>query len=103
MEIGLFQLENLATTPARFRLLDLRLQMEAVDPLIDRVLKLGIPVAAADVVKLVRGENLPPEIPLVLICETGERSREAAVALEGAGYQQIYVVGGGVAGLLSEL
>ena len=43
------------------------------------------------------------EAPVVLLCQNGKASEASAAALEAAGFSNIYVVAGGVEGLLSEL
>lgn len=103
MEIGLFQLENLSMMPTRFMFLDLRVQTAAVHPQIDGLLKKSVAVKA-DEAEAHLSKSLPDKNqPVVLIDESGERSEALARRLETAGYTNVYVVTGGVAGLLSEL
>ncbi len=103
MEIGLFQLENLALTPAHFRIFDLRAKREPVHPGLDRLLKAALNVAPDQVIKCVQSERLPLDLPLILVCEDGGESSKLVVQLEALGHINVYFVGGGVNGLLSEL
>ncbi|NCO57179.1 MAG: sulfurtransferase [Nitrospirae bacterium CG18_big_fil_WC_8_21_14_2_50_70_55] len=41
------------------------------------------------------GKLAPPDQPLVVICQSGSRSAQAAARLRGAGYQAVYNVAGG--------
>ncbi|RMF85817.1 MAG: rhodanese-like domain-containing protein [Nitrospirae bacterium] len=41
---------------------------------------------------------VPPDRPVVVICRSGHRSAQAAAALRGAGYKEVYdVLGGSIA------
>lgn len=103
MEIGLFQLENLITTPARFRLFDLRADKKTIHPGVDRLLAGAVQVTSDNFLGQVRQEKLPLDFPLILICETGDHSKRLAAQLEKSGHTNVYVVEGGAEGLLSEL
>jgi rhodanese-related sulfurtransferase len=101
MEIGLFQLENLCSTPSRFQFFDLRANPVPVHKHIDILLK----KATAE-----RPAHLPAHLkaadkaaPVVLVCENGKTSEACARDLEAAGFTNVYVIAGGVEGLLSEL
>ncbi|MBX3020848.1 MAG: rhodanese-like domain-containing protein [Bdellovibrionales bacterium] len=103
MPIGLFQLENLSMTGARFAFFDLRVEAKPVTPHIDRLLMkaehVRVNEAEARLGKIVPDKSAP----VVLLCENGKTSRDLAHRLESAGYANVYVVSGGVEGLLSEL
>ena len=104
MEIGLFQLENLTISRSPFLFLDLRLtKSENLPPSIANCLRDAQPVSPNEVELHLR--NLPgsKERPILLIDEAGHTSASVARRLEEAGYNNIYVVAGGVEGLLSEL
>lgn len=103
MEMGLFQLENLAMTPTRFCLIDLRTQIAPISPTIDRLLKLARRLSADEVLSEVRDGRISLETPAILLCDDGALSGEVARRMESAGHGQVYKVAGGVVGLLSEL
>lgn len=101
MTIGLFQLENLAMMPTRFAFLDLRAQAAPVSSHIDNLLMRSTLVAPEKAESHLKDAD--KEEPVVLVCEDGNTSMEVARRLEAAGFDNVYVVSGGVAGLLSEL
>lgn len=103
MEIGLFQLENLFLTPNRYLFFDLRVEITPSKPAIDNYLTKAKPIDAQKLHAHLKEQNTPKEFPVLVVCENGETSAEVARELEAAGYGNIYVVTGGVAGLLSEL
>lgn len=103
MEIGLFQLENLFSSPNRFLFLDLRVKREDLPKELEIYFQKAKAVAAADLLSYIKQNAVTAETPLVLVCENGQSSTRAAQLLEGEGYLQTYVVAGGVKGLLSEL
>ena len=41
-------------------------------------------------------ENLPTDAPILLVCASGNRSRQAAIFLENHGYETVYSLGGGM-------
>jgi rhodanese-related sulfurtransferase len=102
MEIALFQLENLLLTQSKFILLDLRETLES-PPELGVMLKRAVRVSGLQVQSYLQDNAVGPDLPLILLCEQGRRSTEIAVALENHGFKNVYVVAGGVAGLLSEL
>lgn len=103
MEIGLFQLENLFLNPNRFLFFDLRSEKRPSAPAIDGYLSRAVAMEPGDLSAHLRAEQTPLEFPVLLLCQDGETSGQIARELEAAGYMNIYVVTGGVAGLLSEL
>lgn len=103
MELGLFQLENLFANPNRFLFLDLRTHHETLPLDLARLFEKAVAVAAGEVSAYLQKQNIAKEMPLILVCEEGRLSEKTAQALEASGYQQVYVVAGGVKGLLSEL
>lgn len=102
IEFGFFQLENLFLNPSRFLFLDLRTNRSPTVPAVDRLLKTAEPVNAPSVKNYVVAKKVDREFPVVLVCAEGHDSKIAAADLSKAGYINIYVVAGGVAGLLSE-
>ena len=104
MEIGLFQLENLILTRTRFTFLDLRKNpVRHVSPELQAVLDQAVRVPADAAATHLREGQIPPLTPVVLLCEDGQVSGQVARGLELAGYQNVYVVVRGEAGLLTEL
>ncbi|NJL23931.1 MAG: hypothetical protein HC902_01240 [Calothrix sp. SM1_5_4] len=103
MEIGLFQLENFFSLRAAL-LLDLRSNPGgSVHPEIDRYLASAQPVIPDEVENRLKSQGVDLEFPILLICENGESSARVARVLEAAGFNNVYVVSGGIEGLLSEL
>lgn len=103
MELGLFQLENLALTPARFYLIDLREEPSNIHPGVDRLLKQARRWTREEAIREIGSGAIPAQVPVVLLCQDGSVSAAVAKELEAAGHNQVYVVAGGVVGLLSEL
>jgi rhodanese-related sulfurtransferase len=103
MEIGLFQLENLFSNPNRFLFFDLRLKRDGLPKELEIYFQKATAVGAADLLSYLKQNAVAAEMPLVLVCEDGQSSTQAAELLESEGYLQTYVVAGGVTGLLSEL
>jgi rhodanese-related sulfurtransferase len=103
MEIGLFQLENLMHANARFCFLDLRAAAGEVPPALAAILVRAEKVGAAQVEDYLKEKIPAKEAPVILLSEDGRSAQTLAAKLESAGYTNIYVVEGGVAGLLSEL
>lgn len=103
MDIGLFQLENLFLNPNRFLFFDLREEMASVPPNLDRVLKNAVSLKADAVPTYLAEKQIDKAYPLVLVCAAGKTSTTVADDLTHKGYVNVYVVAGGVAGLLSEL
>lgn len=103
MEIGLFQLENLFLSPNRFLFFDLRSDLTPSHTPIDSHLKKATALEPNDVEAHLQSQKTHLEFPVVLICADGKVSSAKARELEAAGYNNIYVVTGGLLGLLSEL
>jgi len=103
MEIGLFQLENLATTPSQYVFFDLRDERTPIHPEIDRVLIRSELSKPANVLPRLRELSVPPSIPVVLMSEDGVVALQLFATLEREGFEQVYVVDGGILGLLTEL
>jgi rhodanese-related sulfurtransferase len=59
-------------------------------------------VRAPDLVEHLKNQGARPDDPIVLMCEDGRLSNAAAVDAEAAGFGQVYVVEGGLDGLLRE-
>ncbi len=103
MEIGLFQLENLFLSPSRFFFFDLRTERRPVGPTVDGYISKATSIEPQELAAHLQAHNTPLEFPILLLCEDGLTSADKARELEAAGYGNIYVVTGGVTGLLSEL
>lgn len=106
MELGLFQLENLFLNPSRFLFFDLRAESDQQSPVANEVgglLKKAERIVSENVEEQLRSRKIPVEFPVVLVCADGRSSARLADQLERAGFTNVYVVAGGVAGLLAEL
>lgn len=103
MQIGLFQLENLSLTPARFVFLDVRTQREPLPAPLARLLTKATPLAASEVETHLKTLNADAHTPIVLLDQDGVDTATLAQTLERKGFAQVYVVAGGVAGLLAEI
>jgi rhodanese-related sulfurtransferase len=101
MEIGLFQLENLLSIRNQFIFLDIRANFEEWPRPLKSLLQTAVHVDQSR--NYLSTHKIPPETPIILIDENGERSKVEARELELAGYKQVYTVAEGVFGLLSEL
>ncbi len=102
MEIGLFQLENLFTNPNRFLFFDLRRQALATRPELDQMLMRATRIEAMGIESYLAENRIDLDFPIVLFCEDGRLSSAQARDLTSAGFRNVYVLTGGVAGLLSE-
>ncbi len=103
MEIGLFQLENILMSPARYLFFDLREVKDSSSEAVNRLLARATTLNSSDVITWLKGNKVDESLPVVLICNEGALSAKLKVQLERSGYQNVYTVEGGVAGLLSEL
>lgn len=103
MEIGLFQLESLMLNPNMFLLIDMRADRGPAGPPLDPLLSRARHVVPEQLQSYLVAEKIPRERPLVLLCGDGRVSQAAASALEAAGFDQVYIVAGGLSGLLSEI
>src|SRR5687768_5394247 len=105
MEIGLFQLENLFFSRNLFLLLDLRPEGEEL-PTPDSLknsFKHAQRVRPTEVEAHLQKIGHKKDQPVVLVCEDGKSSRQAAKELEQSGYTNVCVVADGVVGLLAEI
>ncbi len=106
MELGLFQLENLFLNPNLFLFFDLRSETERssqVEAAVQRLLARAEPVDTKEVAFVIQKRGVALDFPVVLLCANGLRSLQVAAELERAGHGNVYVVAGGVTGLLSEI
>jgi rhodanese-related sulfurtransferase len=101
--IGLYQLENLLIARPTFHFLDVRLQPRAVSaPRIQNILAQAAVVTSTQVLTYLRNLESRVDDPIVLLCEDGRLSHTIAMQLEEAGFRQVYIVEGGLDGLLRE-
>lgn len=102
MVIHAFQLENLSLVPTRFLLIDLRRNYENTPEL--PMLAPAVRILPESVPSHLKKEKIEKDFPIVLMCEDGETSKSLADDLQTKfDYNQIYIVAGGLKGLLSEL
>jgi rhodanese-related sulfurtransferase len=98
--VGQFQLEGLLRNRVGFVYLDLREPKTRESEFNGHALLFGSQsVQPEKVLEHVRALNLPNHAPIVLICENGSKSLEAARELEENGYINVVVIDGGVKGL----
>lgn len=101
--IGLYQLENLLVARPSFRFLDLRIRPQIVAlTRVQAVLTHASVVRSAEIKNHLQATHAQKTDPIVLLCEDGRLSASVGDLLDGAGYQQIYIVEGGLDGLLRE-
>ena len=98
--IGFFQLESLILARSPFLFFDLGCG-EDCPPVIARYVKHAEKIRAEDIAKRVSGED--KSRPILLISREERPSLEAARGLETAGFNNVYIIAGGVEGLVSEL
>jgi rhodanese-related sulfurtransferase len=103
MEIGLFQLENLLQTPALFVYVDLRLDPAQTPERAKPLLHKSVALLAEQLEGYLLDNKIPQSAPLLLLCENGKSSHQVATRLFSKGHDQIYVVSGGLEGLLNDL
>ncbi len=104
-KIGLFQLENLVLSRSPFIFLDLRTQDDGStlpEPL-GNYLKPATRIKPNEVKQHLQKSEADKIKPVLLLSEDEATSCAVARDLEAAGYTNVYIVAGGVAGLLSEL
>jgi rhodanese-related sulfurtransferase len=107
--LGLFQLENLALTPSRFTLFDLRgtadggREVQTLGPTLAALFSRAVRVEPPEVERYLQSQGVELDSPVVLLCADGVLSTGVAERLESLGYANVYVVAGGMGGLLSEL
>ncbi len=93
--IGFFQLQNLCEARVPFIFIDLSTQKTQI-PIVDKMLSKSIKTDLNSVLEHV-GKNAPPkEVPIVLLCDDGRLSSQAAQKLAENKYLNTYVVRGGL-------
>jgi rhodanese-related sulfurtransferase len=103
MTLGLYQLENLISARPLFHFLDLRVSPQVVAEVrVQSILAQARVVRANDLLNYLQSLNARKDEPIVLLCEDARLSNSAAVELDQAGFQQIYIVEGGLDGLLRD-
>lgn len=86
------QFQNLISQPLSFGLFDLRNDIA----LAARIPK-ARPVAAEELVSVVKEQIPQPDYPIVVICADGRLSAQMAEELAGLGYKNVHYLSGGVA------
>lgn len=100
MRIGQYQLENLQKNNVTFLYFDLRAPENRDERSIKHFLLRGSqPVAPERVLEAVQASGVDANAPIVLICENGTKSVEAARVLEQNSYINVFIVLGGTASL----
>jgi rhodanese-related sulfurtransferase len=101
--LGLYQIENLIMARPSFRFFDIRVRPQIVaDARVQSILVHASVVRKSELMAYVENQHVRPDEPIILLCEDGRLSSTAATELEAAGFKQLYVVEGGLDGLLRE-
>ena len=99
--IGLFQLENLILARSPMTFIDLREEESSPPEPIGRYLKAALKLKPEDVRRHL--QNADKDKPVLLVSEDESGSSAVARDLEAAGFTNVYIIAGGVEGLVSEL
>lgn len=100
--IGLFQLENLILSRSPFLFLDVRSGEGPRPPEpIAGYLKAAVQIDPNQALEHVRGKE--KERPILLIANDESAAAKVALTLEAAGFTNVYIIAGGLPGLMSEL
>jgi rhodanese-related sulfurtransferase len=102
MQIGYFQLENLVVSKSRFLLFDLRPESVVTEAL-KSILVEAVSIPPNEVANEIKKRKLTGSDPVVLLCDDGTESNRLAKSLEQQGHQNVYVLRGGMIGMLAEL
>jgi rhodanese-related sulfurtransferase len=103
LTLGLYQIENLLMARPSFQFLDLRLHPQLVaEPRVQSILAQAHVVRGTDVLNYLQNFGASKDEPVVLLCEDARISMKAAAELDAVGFHQLYVVDGGLDGLLRE-
>lgn len=101
--IGLFQLENLILSRSPMTFIDVRTGESETSPPepVGRYLKAALRLKPEDVRKHL--QDAEKDKPVLLVSEDESESSAVGRDLEAAGFTNVYIIAGGVAGLVSEL
>jgi rhodanese-related sulfurtransferase len=100
MKIGQYQLENLLRQRIPFLYLDLRKpDVRASEAVGHFLLSASVAVEPDKVLDYVLSLGLAISHPIVMICETGLKSMDAALELEKNSFVNVYVIEGGTKSL----
>ncbi len=103
IRIGQYQLENLQRNKIGFVFLDLREpELRAREGVGHWLLQGSHPMTAGEAANYVDSLALPPNTPIVLVCENGAKSLGVAMELETKAYINVYIVEGGTSALTFE-
>jgi rhodanese-related sulfurtransferase len=101
--IGFYQLENLIIARPSFRFLDVRVCPQAVSmQRVQSILNQSTVVNQNEVLNYLERTQVQKTDPIVLMCEDGRLSCGIADTLDAAGFEQLYVVEGGVDSLMRD-
>lgn len=101
--LGLYQLENLISARPTFHFFDVRVHPQSVaNSRVEAVLSTATVVSANHLRGYLDTREARQDDPIVLLCEDARLSARLGAELEAAGYQQVYIVDGGLDGLLRE-
>lgn len=101
--VGYFQLENLMINQVHFFFVDIRAEVKPVtDEPIKTYVARATRLSSEDVSGWLKEKAPDMQVPVVLLCEDGKNSTSLAHELSAEGYVNIYVIDGGLKGLLDE-
>jgi rhodanese-related sulfurtransferase len=96
MQIGEYQLGNLQRNKVTFLFLDLRSEEKRqIEGVGHWLLSDAIAVEPEAVLAAVKEKNVANSHPIVLVCETGSKSMDAAQVLDQNSYMNVFVIMGG--------
>lgn len=109
ISVGRFQLENVLRSLPLIRFVDLQTETERAklvkSPGYDQsawIFQRALPVNGPQLKTELSMAGVDKSAPLIVLCHTGQESRQLATELENLGFINVYLVMGGALGLLSE-
>lgn len=104
MTIGLFQLENLINMRSPFIFFDLSSRdREKLSSALLPILSVAIKISADKIEQHLRELKTQHDFPLVLLCDEGVHSTQVGLRLQTLGFNNIYIVEGGLTSLELEI
>ncbi len=102
--IGPFQFENLVKNRISFALLNFGCDLTGLfQPFYQTYLaSMQIDAKSADATKILEEKKISKDGAVVLVCGNGTESEKTAIALEKAGYSNVFVVEGGAEALRAQ-
>lgn len=102
--IGYFQLENLILSRSPFLFLDVSTEKREAPPEpLAKYLSAAVRLKPEEANAYLQKMGVTKERPVLLVSEDERASAAVARDLEAAGFTNVYIIAGGVTGLLSEV